>query len=684
MKMPEILAPVGGEEQLKAAVRCGADAVYLGTGRFNARRNAENFAGLSLPAAVAYAHTYGVKVHITLNTLVKDDELNGVLEEIESIAAAGADAVIVQDLAVMRLLREHVPDMPLHASTQMTVHNIDGVRAAESLGFSRVVLARELSFNEIKSIAAASSIETEVFVHGAHCMSVSGSCYLSAMLGERSGNRGLCAQPCRLNFVSGEREYALSLKDMSYIDHLAELAAAGVTSFKIEGRMKRPEYVAAAVTACRAALSGGKPDVETLRAVFSRSGFTDGYYTGRRDLKMFGTRTAADAEASSAVLSRIRPLYRRENSHIPVRMTFTASPGRTAHLEADDGSFSVAAEADEPTERAKNDPTGYDGIYAALSKCGGTPFTLARDGLEVKIYGDCFLPAARLNAMRRDALGQLCELRSAARPMPFAAADSAQTISARPEIPSEPSLRLRFSSLKQAFVCNNAQYVYLPAEELIGGGDFSAFADKIIAELPSLVFPDDYNRLDNIFAGLHSLGIKHVSADNIGLVWAARTAGFCTHGGYGLNIMNSSSLTEYGHMGLSDALASFELSLPRIKALRGTVPVGMIAYGYLPLMKFRCCPLQQGEGCRGCAGEGLLTDRLKTDFRVVCRRRFYSEMLNSVPVYIDKKDLNGLGFVVLRFTAESRDICEEITRSFIGGASFAGKRTHGLYLREVK
>ncbi len=280
----EILAPAGNEQSLIAAVRSGADAVYLGTGAFNARRNADNFKDNSLAEAVNYCHGRGVKVYVTLNTLIRDEELPAFLDAAREVAEAGPDGVIVQDLAVVKVLKTICPDLPLVASTQMSVHNAAGVKALEDLGFSRVVLARELTLEEIRKIRSETRAELEVFIHGALCMSVSGMCYYSAMMGERSGNRGLCAQPCRLNSACNGRPYALSLKDMSFITRVRDLEAAGVCSVKIEGRMKRPEYVAAAVTAVRTALDGKEPDMATLQAVFSRSGFTDGYLTGKRNV----------------------------------------------------------------------------------------------------------------------------------------------------------------------------------------------------------------------------------------------------------------------------------------------------------------------------------------------------------------------------------------------------------------
>ena len=347
-KHAEILAPAGGEAQLRAAVLCGADAVYLGLRGFNARAGAENFDENTLPQTVGWCHARGVRVYVTLNTLVTDRELPQWLHSLDAVAAAGVDGVLVQDLGLAKIIRQRYPTLPLHASTQMTIHNLAGARLLEEMGFAQVVLARELSKEEIAAICAGTSMRCEVFVHGALCMSVSGQCYLSSVLGERSGNRGRCAQPCRLDFKSHGRGYALSLKDLTLTDRLRELEALGVASFKIEGRLKRPEYVAAAVTACRQSLSGEAPDLETLRSVFSRSGFTDGYYTARRDLSMFGIRTKEDAAASAEVLGRLAALTRNEVGRLPVDMVLTMAPGEPATLAVTDGTHRVEVAGEVP------------------------------------------------------------------------------------------------------------------------------------------------------------------------------------------------------------------------------------------------------------------------------------------------------------------------------------------------
>ena len=302
MGVPQILAPVGGQEQLEAAVRCGADAVYLGTKGFNARRNAANFGDTELDGAVRLCRTRGVKVYVTVNTMVLDAELASLEETADEVARSGADGVILQDMAAARLFERRWPQIHRVASTQTAVHNTDGARFLEDAGFQSFVLARELSLAEMEKILNAVRIPAEAFVHGAHCMCVSGMCYLSSVLGGRSGNRGLCAQPCRLDWRCGGGDHVLSLKDMSLMKHIRELADIGVETLKIEGRMKRPEYVAAAVTACRAARDGEPYDETALRAVFSRSGFTDGYLTGRPDADMFGFRTKEDVTGADGFL----------------------------------------------------------------------------------------------------------------------------------------------------------------------------------------------------------------------------------------------------------------------------------------------------------------------------------------------------------------------------------------------
>ena len=301
MKKIEILAPAGSFDSVIAAVRSGADAVYLGEKAFSARSSAKNFDDEELKKATAYCHIHGVKVYVTINTIVFDDELEKLKKAIISAAEADVDALIIQNMGVARLAHRLVPDLALHASTQMSIHTASGVKALYEMGFKRVVLAREMSKKEIEKCCEI-PVELEVFVHGALCMCVSGQCYLSAMIGARSGNRGSCAQPCRLPFSVNNQKggHALSLKDNSIVNYLDELQNMGVASAKIEGRMKRPEYVSAAVRACVEQRDFGFISDKTqkmLRGVFSRTGFTDAYYIGKTGSHMsvsYTHLTAAD------------------------------------------------------------------------------------------------------------------------------------------------------------------------------------------------------------------------------------------------------------------------------------------------------------------------------------------------------------------------------------------------------
>lgn len=678
MHKPEILAPVGGQEQLLAAVRCGTDAVYLGAKGFNARRSAENFDEYSLSDAVSYCHARGVHVHVTVNTLVMDNEMDALEETAQQIAESGADAVIIQDLAVMRLFCDRYPTIHRHASTQMAIHNTDGVLLMQELGFDRVVLARELSLHEIEKINRAAAIETEVFVHGAHCMSVSGACYLSAMLGGRSGNRGLCAQPCRLDFRFGSREYALSLKDLSFIRHMQELTDAGVASFKIEGRMKRPEYVAAAVTACREAREGKTPDMERLRAVFSRSGFTDGYLTGRRTPEMFGYRRREDVTAADNVFGELAGLYKAEQQTLPVDMRLTLEEN-LSQLDASCGGVTVSVTGDAP-QPARTRPTDRETALKSLEKTGGTPFFLRT--LETEIAGNVMLPVSALNALRRSALDALLETRGhtvphVCNPVPAREYMVHQTA-------EEPALWGRFETASQIPEDSSSlAHVILPAEALIREPMLAAqYGERLIAELPALLFPENEDAFAAQLAVLAAQGVRNVLADNAYGIRLAQNLGLQVHGGFGLNILNTAALMEYERLGLSSVTVSFELSMQKIRQLGGTLPRGILAYGHLPLMRLRACPAK--SGCAACDGRPALTDRRGVTFPLLCHGKSYTTLLNSVPLYIADKQIAGADHLILYFTNETSGDCERIISQFTVHASPGFPRTNGLYYRSLK
>lgn len=674
----EILAPAGGREQLIAAVRSGADAVYLGTGVFNARRNAENFEGDGLEEAVAYCRGRGVRVYVTLNTLIKDRELPAVYKELEKLAACGADAVIVQDMAVAEMLFRHCPSMPVHASTQMAVHNLSGAVKLRELGFKRAVLARELTAREIKTICEGSGIEIEVFVHGALCMSVSGMCYLSSVLGERSGNRGLCAQPCRLDFRAGDNKYALSLKDMSNISHIGELKDIGVCSLKIEGRMKRPEYVSAAVLACRSAVKGEEADLSALRAVFSRSGFTDGYLTGRRGGDMFGYRTKEDVEASAAVLGSLREGYRSELQRIPVDMRVIVKSDEPACLKVSDGRYEAEALGDIP-EIAKNRGVDMEYLRQSLEKTGGTPFYPNR--LEAELDETLMLPKSGLNALRRNALDKLLELRSAIVPNEFT---GPAVIRAAVRKETVPKKRIRFEIKTQLFEgAKEAERIYLPIGE-IDRDIINEMGDKLICELPRLVYPAAEEAVETRLNKLKEAGLKRICAGNIGTAAIALRTGLEVCGGFDLNILNSESLLKYQEMGFADTILSAEINLSDAAGLAGHMERGIIGYGYLPLMIFRNCPIKRNNRCGDCPGINEVRDRTGTGFKILCADRVYSSLLNSVPLYIGDRDVTGVDFVTLYFTAEDSDECAKVWDRYKGGKEPEGEYTRGLYYRQLK
>lgn len=673
----EILAPVGGEEQLLAAVRCGADAVYLGGQNFNARRNAANFSETNLTEAVSFCHARGVKVYVTVNTVILDAELAALEEEADRIAQSGADAVIIQDMAVLRLFQQRYPTLKRFASTQTAVHNVDGAKFLESVGFDSIVLARELSLKEIQAICAAVSIQKEAFIHGAHCMSVSGVCYLSAMLGGRSGNRGLCAQPCRLNWSSGDHPYALSLKDMSLLSHLTELAEAGVNSFKIEGRMKRPEYVAAATTAVRLALEGKPYDAEALRAVFSRSGFTDGYLNAKRDGEMFGYRTKEDVTGADNVLGSLAALYRNETPHVPVDLQFKLD-ANTSSLTVNDGTRDFTAIGAAP-ERAIHRALDEEGARRNLEKTGGTPFFVRSFAAE--IAEGYTMPASALNAMRRDALDALLALRGQTQPherKPFAFEPSEKYQSKL----EKPTLWARFYQKEQISCADSFEKIILPAEE-IDARLIAQLGGKLIAQLPTVLFPADEPMFDEKLETLASQGLSAVWANNIYGIALGKRLGLTVHGGYGLNCTNTEAVRFYEGQQLASLTLSFELSMAAIKSLGGTIPRGIVSYGSLPLMQLRNCPIKASIGCAACGQKGDLTDRMNVRFPVECDHYRTVALLNSVPLDIAERSMRGLDHQILYFTRETPDEIATVTARFLAAEKTEDAHTTGLYYRTL-
>ena len=683
----EILAPAGSMESVVAAVRSGADAVYIGAKDFSARASAENFDENEIKECVDYCHIRGVKVYLAANTLIFDDEMESALKVVETAYKAGIDAVVVQDLGLAQLIKKRMPSLKLHASTQMSVHTPSGAQALKELGFSRVVLSRELSKKEILEIRNSCDIELEVFVHGALCMSVSGQCYFSAMLGGRSGNRGKCAQPCRLPFkLKGGNGYALSLKDSSLAEYLSELKEMGVESAKIEGRMKRPEYVAAAVSACRESLDTGKisaEKAEALKSVFSRTGFTDGYYKGKRDKNIFGYRQKEDVtSATGKLLAALRNSYKSERQSVEVDFKLSLSVGEVATLTASDGKNRVTVCSEQKAEKALSSPVTYELAQKTLSKTGSTPYKMR--SVEFDTDNEATLPVSALNALRRQALDELSDRRKEIPERALFPVSLEKTGTNKDR--KAKGYRARFTDTEVPSEFADAQMVYLPlfaAEsaytELLEKGI------KVGAEIPRGMFGTE-NQITLALLSLKNLGVKDVLASNIGAVYLAKKHGFTVHGGFGLNIANTQSLVAYEKMGLASAELSFELDKKRIENIGGTIPRGIIAMGYLPLILTRACPsLNSQNKCSACKKCVKMQDRMGENFILTCDGNC-TEVLNSVYLSLcnDIDIFCGVDFSVFRFTVENYVEKVENKRDFSCCNHNFTKITRGLYFRGVK
>lgn len=693
----ELLAPAGSMEALRAAVCNGADAVYLGADTFNARMNARNFSAADLQEAVVYCHVRGVKVHLTLNTLVLDREMPRAAELIRLAASCGVDAFIVQDLGVVSLCRQLAPDVPIHASTQMSIHSLEGVMEAAALGCSRVVLARELPAEEIAHICKKSPVEIEVFVHGALCMCYSGQCYLSSVIGRRSGNRGQCAQPCRLPYGYGRFEstrYPLSLKDNCLAGELDELRRMGVASIKIEGRMKRPEYVAIVTRAYRTVLNGGKlmpSDLQELETAFSRQGFTDGYFRGQTGSDMFGRRQ--EGEDTADLFASARATYEQgEPQRIGVRFYAMIRRGEPAQLAVEDPDGNLCRTRGPVPEQAVYRSLTPQNLEQQLKKTGGTPYlcTAVRSSLDP----DLMLPASAINAMRRDVIAELTAKRGRAAPAHLNAYDEPPRYDG---IAGEPQLTIAVRTAGQItsrMLSMKPTVLYVPLSELAEHPDLPqrvSVETQLAAILPRVIWSGELAPVARQLRTVYEMGVRQVLAGNLGQLHIARAAGFAVRGDFGLNIVNSRAMRYLREQGLDSQLLSFELTLPQIRDISKAVPAELLIYGRLPLMLMENCVMKNRTGICACqTGTVRLVDRVGEEFPIVkdpgtCR----NVLLNGKKLYLlDKKDaLRGMGLWALRlqFTTENPGEIDKVLMDYQGRAVFdAGSYTRGLYSRGVE
>jgi len=685
----EILAPAGNPEALKAAVFAGADAVYLGGSLFSARANAVNFTNEELAETVSFARTRGVKVYLTVNTVMKDSELEDAMEFISFLCSIPVDGILVQDMGLFRLIKEKAPDIPLHCSTQMSIHTPAGAKLVAEMGADRVVLSRELSLEEIREIHNSAEVELEAFVHGALCMSVSGQCYFSAMLGSRSGNRGRCAQPCRLPFSTRDgAENVLSLKDMSFIKDIDELRKAGICSAKIEGRMKRPEYVAAAVSACRRAADGEEIPQEltdNLEAVFSRSGFTDGYLKGKLGPDMFGIRTKEDVTAgTSAVFGKLHELYKGEAGRVPVDMKFSLICGEEAVLTVSDNEGrTVTVKSDTAVEKANNRPLDEERLKSQLSKLGSTPYYAAN--ISVTTDGISIMPMSAINDLRRRAAEELSELRSVKAPV---VCDSYECVFENYTPKGKMKYRGVFASADQ--VPDNVyllDWAYLPITESDEAfKNLFAQGVNVGAEIPREFFgAEDKVRAE--MKRLMAIGVKTFLCGNLGAVALCKELGADIHGSYSLNITNTESIKTFENLGLKSAELSYELTLDEISAMGAEMERGIMVYGRQALMLVRNCPIGHGK-CIGCEGTKFMTDRKGARFPVKCMKGKgirSIEVLNSVPLSLSDRmhEVKNVDYGILRFTVESSVESFERLEDFIGHEKPRYDYTRGLFYRGV-
>ncbi|MDE7220818.1 MAG: U32 family peptidase [Oscillospiraceae bacterium] len=696
----ELLSPAGRWEAMTAAVQNGADAVYLGCGRFNARRGAENFTSEQLPQAVAYCHLRGVKVYLTVNTLLSDRELPQAEELLRLASQCGVDGVIVQDWGLAALARTVVPDLPLHGSTQMTVHSLAGAEEAARLGMRCVVLGRELSREDVRHICAHSPIAVEVFAHGALCMCWSGQCAMSAMIGQRSGNRGACAQPCRLpyRFDGGKMGRPLSLKDASLADHLAELQDMGVSILKLEGRMKRPEYVAV-VTGIYAALikENRKPTPEErhrLELAFSREGFTDGYWQGGLGPDMFGSRPE-NAPDPAELFREAKAAYEREDLRTaPVWLHAEILQGDPARLTASDDAGHTANACGPVPEAARSRALETEDVKARLSKTGGTVFRA--EAVDVKLDPGLSLPASAVNALRRDVLDALKNLRTAPPERREAAAPDLPANTCAKAAPMLTATLTSPEQLTAKLIDLSPAVVYLPVERI---EEFSldAYRGKNIefcALLPRICKDREQAALLALLETARERGCVSACIQNLGQLSLGKRTGLPLRGGFGLNVFNSRSLAQCKDWGLESAMLSFELRHEQVRDLRKPLPCEMIVYGRLPLMLTENCLVSNALGCRSmnlqgpCRAGHALTDRRGERFPILPAFGCRSEIENGRVLFLaDKPEYRqcGLAWANLRFTTETPEECVRVMARYLGkNRDVPADYTRGLFYRGVE
>ena len=674
-KLPELLAPAGDFECLVAAVKGGADAVYVGGKSFGARAFAKNFEIDELARAVVYCHIHGVRLYVTLNTLLTDGELEGAVEFATELYRIGVDALIVCDLGLVRLLRLRLPDMELHASTQMSVHNSLGADEAYRMGCTRVVLAREVSGADIKRITDKCLPEIEVFLHGALCVCHSGQCLFSSLVGGRSGNRGECAQPCRLPYGKG---YPLSLCDLSLASHIPELIESGVASLKIEGRMKSPDYVYTVTSIYRRLLDGHRAATDSeniaLARAFSRGGFTDGYFTGKISSRsMLGVRSEEDKQATREsetreyTPTRVRILAKCTIKRgEPSRLELTLPSGRRT---TERSAFATGA----VPEEARSAPLDAEGVKARLCKMGNTPFSLDAEDITLELDDGINLAPSAINALRRDAVSALEGVDKRSLPLPPASEPSV------PDAQIVEGVRVTamfhdpdvYSALTEADL-EGVDVAFLPLFRLT---ECPSTPEGVA--IPPVVMEGELDEVMKLLSDAHSVGVKYALVSNIGHISLAKSAGLVAFGDFRLNITNRYTGGVLSELGVNNCILSPELTAPAARQLGGSV----ITLGRIPLMLTERCFMRDSFGCDACS-RCSLTDRKGAAFPMMREYRHRTVIFNSAITYMGDKEQELRGRLYGRHFIFSVESVKE-TRALLGAYRKGQKMPLSVPLRRL-
>lgn len=690
-KNMEILSPAGNIETLKAAISNGADAVYVGGKNFSARKNAVNFSNEELAEAVKFAHLHDAKVYATFNTLIHDSELSEAFEFAKFLYEIGIDALIVQDFGLVRLIKTHFPDFEIHASTQMTLHNADGVKAAEKLGFKRVVLSRELSFDEIKSIEEKTDAELEVFVHGALCMSYSGQCLMSSFLGCRSGNRGACAQPCRLPYaVLNSRKktvckdkYPLSLKDLCLVDEIKKLEDCNVASLKIEGRMKSTEYVSTVTSLYNKYRNGQKvsdEDIYILKNIFSRSGFTKGYLYGKYGRDMLNFNKSNDDVYTSAdknVLDFAKKLKENQPPKIGADVFFEVGLGKVVKAEFSAKGKIVSVKGNIPAEKALNTSLTQERIREQICKTGSTPFDVK--SLEIVCDDGISLPVKEINTVRREG---------------FELLEKELSVSGR--ITDAEYKKEEFIKANYGKISNTAQVLTLKQ----ASAAYDAGFDKVI--VPYRIYSENKDYFDTnkertaVLLPVIDRDIYQTeTAIDTNEVYVSSLSQFDKYNDkkitadYTLNAFNSLSLRTLSSLGADRVCISPELNVWQIKAIDDYIEKEIIVYGRIPLMTVQNCVIKSANGACCCDdGFYVLKDRKGAEFPLAPDKgRCINTIYNSKPLYMaDKLDeipKDGVTSFKFIFTVETEDEIKKIADNYKNACESKLDFTRGHFYRGV-